>query len=100
MHVRVDLLMYNLPYVDKGRQTPANSTFKESRYFQLLALPLLLKEPLIPFEVRKNSLISIDYGSLRENLQLLDNALLRMNIRRERLKQFITQTLLSLTHSC
>jgi len=72
--------------VDKLQQT-SGGRYKESRYFQLLALPLFLKEPLIPVEIRKNSLISIDYGSRREHLQLLDYALLRMNIRRERLKR-------------
>lgn len=73
----------------EGRQTQAkkmSADLKEGRYFQLLTLPLLLQEPLVPREVRKNSLISLDYGSRRKHLQLHYYALLQTNIRRERLK--------------
>lgn len=66
--------------------------FEDSRCFQLRALPLCLNEPLISCELRKNSLISIDHGSRPDHLQLLDYALLRMNInsRRKRLKRIKT----------
>lgn len=66
--------------------------FEDSRCFQLRALPLCLNEPLISCELRKNSLISIDHGSRPDHLQLLDYALLRMNInsRLKRLKRIKT----------